>query len=478
MRVSSAGSHASATNKRDITSVAFLEDLLLKLDQELERTDLVHTEAVRDKLNMRARVKCLNESLQESRSAHADVVKEKQGMEDELARILKEYRQIQTVHEEAKHGLLHTRGQIGTSKAEWDQLEKHTEAVHNEHQTLHNRRSDIHAELCHLRGRLSGQKTQTLILQKELSNRLMEKKRLETECQTQEENVHFLQSKVDQAAQDKQEMQARYTELKKWSKHLEGELGQIDRDRLDLQTKAGSAAHDISRQEGLLSKKTAENAQLQQKLHFLERSNRTLQKKTENVEKQQEKLFHQLCETEMIRQELHSRMGGATIIEPEQFASNADMVFGSGGVVMKPSSPSSPKSPGQQSETGKVASPKVASGGGLTPREKGGRGVTVSFADQEDPFPKARSVSFAGDTHSDTPPKIMLFKRDGDRSEQPLPSTSDQVEVGSDVSSASSSQSRSSVTSSGTEQSSYPSVNEKSKAPPEANRIRLAGGSR
>lgn len=470
MGVSSAGSGADLDGKRvDITSAEFLKDLIGQLDKKLGDINLSKTEAVRDKLNMRARLNTLKGSFQESRDALAEILKEKQVLEGELATILKEQRTLEQLHVEAKQGLLHVRGQLGTSKAQWDELQKHNEAVHQEQQHLHDQRSSIHNELCALRARLTGFKTQTMSLQKDLCKSINEKRRLENCCKNSERTTNSLQSKIEDAEIDREQTQARYTELKKWIVHLEGRLGEIDRERSLLRDKAGAAAHEVSRHEGVLGKKSQENKVLRGSLNRKEEQNRILQKQATLTEKQQEKLLHQLSETEMARQELHTRMSGAVLVADAQF-SNMDVVFGGSGMVVKPRSPSPSTSPSQQVDFANGASDR----GDRSPDRQ-----EASFAAEDKIIQqKSRTVSFEGsllpEEEDPLPSKTVLFRRqDGIEPDR----SSDRAEASSSGSYESSRSSRSSVTDScsdsGASETEELDRRVKAKAKPQA---RLRGG--
>jgi len=272
--------------------------------------------AVRDKLNMRARLRSLNEDLSNSRNALSGTLTEHKTLEDELTHCLKQHQNLKSWHTDATREMLQVRGQLGVSKEERSELHKHSSTVHEENQVLDSHRINVFEEIYRLRGRVSGSQAKTLEKQKELSKLVTERKKLDADGDVAESALNVLLDKVEEAKVAKQEAQARYTDLMKWKVQSESELGQLDRDRAQLREKYGVASYEIKNREGTLGKRGQENKQLLRDLSRIEDQNKSLQNRALLAEKQQTELLARVHSAEQARQELHAKMGAAVMIDP------------------------------------------------------------------------------------------------------------------------------------------------------------------
>merc|ERR1719375_1089125 len=162
---------------------------------------------------------------------------------------------MESQHSNVKRELMDARGKLGVTKAKRGELEAASHHVHDEHKALDAKRSDLYKGLFKLKGQINGLQAQKLHSQRELSNLLMEKRRLQYECDEFEQAMNDAQSKLQEAAQEKQAWQVKCSEAVKAKLVAEETLGKLEREKAQFRERCGVLTHEMSSQGPLLEKK-------------------------------------------------------------------------------------------------------------------------------------------------------------------------------------------------------------------------------
>lgn len=298
------------------------EEVMGELEHAFKATSLENAQAVREKLNMKARISSLKEELDKLRTSLDDTLGEQKFLEEELVLSLRESQELAERHSEAKRLILHVKGQLATSKEERIELQKHVELIRGGNQEVEQKRAILFKELFAHRQKLSAANVEQATVQTELSMLIKEKKTHLAHCETLARSIQMLQRKKEESLLDKDDAKAKVTELTKTKVHLETEIGQLDRDRSQLREKCGVITHDINSRQGKIGKISQEYRKIQAHVRKMEEQNRRLGQSLIQAEKLQKEVEQHANEAEAARVELQSRMsvavrGGMNHLVPE-----------------------------------------------------------------------------------------------------------------------------------------------------------------
>jgi len=210
--------------------------------------------AVKDKLNMKARINTLKNELAGALLTLEEVLEEQASLEEELTSLLKALSEMNGRHTQAKLDVINMKGTISSSKREQAEVQKQVGALYAETQEIDKKRAMVFKDLFNYRQKLSCLTVEQAAAQTELTTYSKEKEKQVAKVEALTMSIQWLQRKAEETQLDRQDASAKVAELTKTKINLETEIGQLDHDRCHMREQCGVITHDINSKKGKIGK--------------------------------------------------------------------------------------------------------------------------------------------------------------------------------------------------------------------------------